>query len=155
MRMSKWLMAAAIVAATASCRSETQEKAVAKNQTKPVCVDCAQPSEPKTSLTEADFKKKLTADQYRVLRQGGTESPGSSPLNGEWREGVYSCAACGHELFNSKTKYESHCGWPSYWDQIPGHVKFNEETLEATCASCDSHLGHVFADGPKPTGKRY
>ncbi len=147
---------AAIVAATTSCRTENQENAVAKNPMKaPVCEDCAKPSEPKTSLTEADFKKKLTAEQYRVLRQGGTESPGSSPLNGEWREGVYSCAACGHELFSSKTKYDSHCGWPSYWDQVAGHVKFNESTLEATCASCDSHLGHVFADGPKPTGKRY
>ena len=153
--MKKLMILAAIAAATASCGAETKEGTVAKSNKPPICIDCAQPSEPKTSLTEADFKKKLTPEQYRVLRQGGTESPGTSPLNNEWREGVYSCAACGHELFTSKTKYESHCGWPSYWDQIPGHVNFNESSLEATCASCDSHLGHVFADGPKPTGKRY
>ena len=121
----------------------------------PSCLDCEKESPRLPRLTDADFRKKLSPEAYRILRQGGTEAPGSSPLNQEWREGVYACAACGHELFSSKTKYDSHCGWPSYWDQVAGHVKFNSETLEATCASCDSHLGHVFDDGPKPTGKRY
>ncbi len=111
------------------------------------------PMKTKTKLTDAEYK--LTPEQYAVCREKGTERAGSGEYDKHFKDGVYKCVCCDTELFSSKTKYESHCGWPSFWDAIPGAVHFDPSSLEATCATCDSHLGHVFDDGPPPTGKRY
>ncbi|MFS3136497.1 peptide-methionine (R)-S-oxide reductase MsrB [Gluconacetobacter sacchari] len=103
----------------------------------------------------------LTPEQIRVMRDHGTERPGSSPLNHEKRAGLYRCAACGTPLFRSETKYDSGSGWPSYYDVLPGAVESHTDAshgmvrTEVHCASCKGHLGHVFPDGPRPTGLRY
>ncbi len=109
----------------------------------------------------AEWRKILTPEQFRVLRQHGTERPGSSPLNKEHGRGTYACAACDLPLFSSDTKYESGTGWPSFWAPIEGAVRKSKDwTLfvardEVHCRRCGGHLGHVFTDGPKPTGLRY
>jgi peptide-methionine (R)-S-oxide reductase len=96
-----------------------------------------------------------------VLREEGTERPGTSPLNGEKRKGTFACAGCDLPLFKSETKYESGTGWPSFYDFIPGSLgtksdtKFFMQRIEYHCIRCGGHQGHVFDDGPKPTGKRY
>jgi len=111
--------------------------------------------------TDSDWKKTLSPEQFRVLRQHGTERPGSSPLNYEKREGQFSCAACGQPLFTADTKYESGSGWPSFWAPIEGAVETTRDMsmgmarTEVHCSRCKSHMGHVFEDGPKPTGERY
>ena len=117
---------------------------------------------PKVQKSDAEWQKELTPEQYYVTRQHGTERPFTSPLNVEKRDGVYACVACGNPLFKSDTKYESGSGWPSFWQPIsPGAVNEHEDRslgmsrIEITCANCDAHLGHVFRDGPKPTGLRY
>ncbi len=109
-----------------------------------------------SGMTPDDWKKTLTPDQYRVLRGGGTESPGTGNLLNEARKGTYVCGACGAALFASETKYEA-CDWPSFWDAIPGAVALRNDggAQEAVCSKCESHLGHLFDDGPPPTGKRY
>jgi len=110
---------------------------------------------------EKDWKDALTPEQYRVLRQHGTERAGSSPLNYEKRDGRYFCAGCGTELFESRTKYESGSGWPSFYAPKDGAVATTVDTSlgmrrdEVHCAKCGGHLGHVFPDGPRPTGLRY
>jgi peptide-methionine (R)-S-oxide reductase len=116
----------------------------------------------KVTKTDAEWKKELTPEQYRVTRQHGTESAFSSPLNGEKRAGVFNCACCGAALFPSGTKFDSGTGWPSFWAPVEkGAVGEHDDRswfmrrTEVRCASCDAHLGHVFADGPKPTGARY
>ena len=112
-------------------------------------------------LTDAEWKKKLNAEQYAVLRQEGTERPGSSALNHEKRKGVFQCAGCALPLFTSETKFESGTGWPSFYAAIPGAVgtktdlKLILPRTEYHCVRCDGHQGHVFDDGPAPTGKRY
>lgn len=109
-------------------------------------------------MTEEDWKKKLTPEQYYVCRQKGTERAGSGKYNDFWEEGVYRCVCCGQELFSSKHKYESGCGWPAFWEAISkDSVKLvpDRGALEAVCSKCDAHLGHLFDDGPPPTGKRY
>ncbi len=111
--------------------------------------------------TSAEWQKTLTAEQFNVLRQAGTERPGSSPLNKEKRAGVFTCAGCALPLFSSKTKYESGTGWPSFWQPIDNAVVEETDTTlfmkrtEVLCRQCGGHLGHVFSDGPKPTGLRY
>ncbi|MGH6876397.1 MAG: peptide-methionine (R)-S-oxide reductase MsrB [Rhizomicrobium sp.] len=111
--------------------------------------------------TDAEWRAKLGADQYRVLREHGTEPPGSSPLNAEKRAGVFRCAGCGRELFDSAAKYESGSGWPSFTAPRPGAVGSSRDTThlmertEVHCAECGGHLGHVFEDGPRPAGQRY
>jgi len=111
--------------------------------------------------TDAQWKKQLTADQYYVLRQEGTERPFTSPLNKEKRAGTFICAGCQLPLFSSKTKYESGTGWPSFYAPLPRAVGTSTDTLlgyprtEVHCRRCGGHLGHVFEDGPKPTGLRY
>lgn len=111
--------------------------------------------------TGNDWKETLSKEQYRVLRDHGTERPGSSPLNFEKRTGLFLCAACGQPLYSSNTKYESGSGWPSFWEPLPGAVatstdyKIGYPRTEVHCARCGGHLGHVFDDGPQPTGKRY
>ena len=108
-----------------------------------------------------EWKPLLTDMQYAVLFEEHTERPGSSPLNGEKREGTFVCAACHLPLFASETKYESGTGWPSFWAPIAGHVGTKRDfrlilpRTEYHCARCGGHQGHVFSDGPKPTGKRY
>jgi peptide-methionine (R)-S-oxide reductase len=109
-----------------------------------------------------DWRDKLTAEQYYVLRKHGTEPPGSSPLNNEKRGGTFACAACGQPLFASGTKFESGTGWPSFWKPIDDQAvaTTTDRSLlmtrtEVHCAKCEGHLGHVFPDGPQPTGLRY
>jgi peptide-methionine (R)-S-oxide reductase len=114
-----------------------------------------------TDKTDQDWKRELTPEQYQVLRQHGTERPGTSPLNHEKREGMFACAGCGEPLFDSGTKYESGSGWPSFYAAKDGSVATQADTSmgmrrdEALCAKCGGHLGHVFPDGPQPTGLRY
>lgn len=115
----------------------------------------------KITRSNAEWKKRLTPEQYYVLREEGTERPFSSPLDHEWRDGIYVCAACDLELFPSKFKFDSGTGWPSFYDVIPGHVETKKDfalivpRTEYHCARCGGHQGHVFHDGPKPTGLRY
>ena len=111
--------------------------------------------------TDAEWRKALSPAQYRVLRKEGTERPYSSPLNTEHRAGTFVCAACANRLYSSKTKFESGTGWPSFYAPLPGGVGTRTDRslgfarTEVHCARCGGHLGHVFDDGPKPTGKRY
>jgi peptide-methionine (R)-S-oxide reductase len=111
--------------------------------------------------SDAEWRRRLTADQYAVLRKGGTERPGSSPLNREKRRGTYHCAGCAQPLFGSQTKFESGTGWPSFYAPIAGAVGTRPDRSEAEartevhCGRCGGHLGHVFSDGPRPTGLRY
>ncbi|WP_324828754.1 peptide-methionine (R)-S-oxide reductase MsrB [Qipengyuania zhejiangensis] len=113
------------------------------------------------SLTEAQWRKKLTKAEYYVLRDAGTERPYSSPLDKEKRAGTFTCAGCDNELYSSKAKYDSGTGWPSFWKALPGAVgtdtdfKLGYPRTEVHCADCGGHLGHIFNDGPRPTGKRH
>ena len=111
--------------------------------------------------TDAEWKQTLSPEQFRVLRQHGTERAGTHPFNYEKGTGVFACAGCGQPLFTSDTKYESGSGWPSFFQPIEGAVETQtDRTLgmartEAHCSRCGGHLGHVFPDGPRPTGERY
>ncbi len=111
--------------------------------------------------TEADWQQRLTPEQFRVLRKHGTERAGTSPLNAEKRPGTFVCAGCGQKLFSHDTKYESGTGWPSFWAPLEGAVETSTDKswfttrTEVHCKNCQGHLGHVFDDGPKPTGLRY
>ena len=111
--------------------------------------------------TEAEWKKLLTPDQFYVLRKAGTERPFTSPLDKEKRAGTFSCAGCALPLFSSKTKFNSGTGWPSFWQPLEKAVDEDVDTtfgmrrVEVLCHRCGGHLGHVFDDGPKPTGLRY
>jgi peptide-methionine (R)-S-oxide reductase len=111
--------------------------------------------------TEDQWRSELSAEQFRVLRGHGTERPGASPLNEEHRPGLFHCAACGQALFSAETKYDSCSGWPSFFQPLDGAVGTREDRshfmhrTEVHCARCGGHLGHVFPDGPKPTGLRF
>ncbi|WP_343074295.1 peptide-methionine (R)-S-oxide reductase MsrB [Parvularcula dongshanensis] len=113
------------------------------------------------SLSDAEWKKRLTEEEYRVLRKEGTERSGTSPLNQEKRQGQFVCAGCALPLFASDTKFESGTGWPSFFDHLPGAVETKTDfkliypRKEYHCARCGGHQGHVFNDGPEPTGLRY
>ena len=113
------------------------------------------------TYTDSDWKTRLSPEQYRVLRQHGTERAGSSPLDNEKRKGTFVCAGCQQPLFESETKFNSGTGWPSFYQPIEGAVgTTSDNTLfmtrtEVHCSRCGGHLGHVFEDGPKPTGLRY
>ena len=139
-----WLGAGAAVPVLAACGSEPAQ---AKSWPK--------------GLTDAQWKKKLTKNQYYILREAGTERPFSHPLDKEKRKGIFLCAGCSNELYSSATKYDSRTGWPSFWKPLPGSIatdtdyKIGYPRTEVLCADCGGHLGHVFDDGPKPTGKRY
>ncbi len=121
----------------------------------------ARPNNVAMRLSEEEWKKRLTPQQYAVLRQDSTERAGSSPLNKEKRKGTFACAGCGLPLFSSATKYESGTGWPSFWKPLPNAVGTKEDNTlfmkrtEVHCRRCGGHLGHVFDDGPRPTGLRY
>ena len=112
-------------------------------------------------LTDAEWRQKLTPEQYQVMRQHGTERPGSCALLNEKRAGTFSCVGCGQDLFVATRKFESGTGWPSFWTVLPHAVVTRPdrsllmERTEVLCARCGGHLGHVFDDGPKPTGLRY
>jgi len=111
--------------------------------------------------SDDEWRKSLDPQQYQVLRKHGTERAGTSPLNNEKRKGAFRCAGCGEPLFDSGTKFESGTGWPSFWEPLPGAVgtsadrSFFMTRTEVHCAKCGGHLGHVFPDGPQPTGQRY
>jgi peptide-methionine (R)-S-oxide reductase len=111
--------------------------------------------------TEQEWRKILTPAQFEVLRQHGTERAGTSPLDQEHRQGIFACAGCDLPLFASNTKYNSGTGWPSFYDPIKGAIgttidrAFGMTRTEVHCRRCGGHLGHVFEDGPKPTGQRY
>jgi peptide-methionine (R)-S-oxide reductase len=112
--------------------------------------------------TEAEWREKLSPEQYQVLRQGGTERAFTGEYWDTKAEGVYRCAGCGEKLFSSDTKYESHSGWPSFFQPLgEGIIEEDEDSsygmvrTEIKCANCGGHLGHVFEDGPQPTGLRY
>ncbi len=111
--------------------------------------------------TDAEWRKLLTPAQYQVLRHAGTEAPESSPLDRQFAKGTYACAGCGQPNYLSSTKFESGTGWPSFWKPIDGAVSTaNDNSLmmdrtEVHCSRCGGHLGHVFDDGPRPTGLRY
>jgi peptide-methionine (R)-S-oxide reductase len=111
--------------------------------------------------SEADWRKRLTAEQYAILRGHGTERPYSSALNHETHAGTFGCAGCDLPLFSSATKFDSHTGWPSFWQPLDDAVRTSRDTsflmvrTEVHCRRCGGHLGHVFEDGPKPTGLRY
>jgi len=115
----------------------------------------------KTEKTDAEWQAELTPAQYQVLREHGTEPRGSSPLNKEKRPGTFRCAACGEPLFSSDTKYDSGTGWPSFFAPVEESVEtttdqsYGMTRTEVRCANCGGHLGHVFPDGPQPTGLRY
>jgi peptide-methionine (R)-S-oxide reductase len=112
-------------------------------------------------LSDADWKKRLTPEQYNILRKQGTERAGTSPLNHEKRKGTFACAGCDLPLFSSDTKFESGTGWPSFFQPLDNAVSektdrsFFMARTEVNCARCEGHLGHVFNDGPRPTGLRY
>lgn len=116
----------------------------------------------KVNKTEDEWKKELTPEQYYVLRQKGTERPYTGEYDQHFEKGIYSCAACGQELFSSETKFDAGCGWPSYYKPTAeDHVILKTDNshgmvrTEVLCSNCGSHLGHVFDDGPQPTGDRY
>lgn len=111
--------------------------------------------------SEAEWREKLSEEQYRVLRQKGTEAPHSGKYNLHFQDGEYHCAACGAKLFESDQKFESNCGWPSFDDAIEGSIEYVQDRshgmvrTEILCSNCGSHLGHVFDDGPTQTGQRF
>ena len=111
--------------------------------------------------TEAEWRALLSKEQYAVLREEGTEYPGTSPLLHEKRKGTFNCAGCDLPAYASETKYESGTGWPSFWDAMPDAIGIEEDTsllmvrTECHCRRCGGHFGHIFDDGPQPTGKRH
>ena len=115
----------------------------------------------KVQETDEQWQKMLTREQFYVLREHGTEPPGASTLNHEKREGTFRCAGCGQALFSTDTKFESGTGWPSFWAPLEDAVgsstdrSFLATRVEVHCARCGGHLGHIFPDGPPPTGQRY
>ena len=112
-------------------------------------------------LSDAEWRKRLSPQAYAVLRKAATEYPNTSPLLKEHRKGTFLCAGCDQKLFDSKTKYDSHTGWPSFWRPLPGAIATSTDRdlgyarTEVHCARCGGHLGHVLNDGPMPTGLRY
>jgi len=121
----------------------------------------AAPEHFEVTLSDAEWRKKLSPAAYQVLRHENTETPFTSPLNNEHRKGVFSCAGCALPLFSSTTKFDSGTGWPSFWAAMAQAVRTRNDgslgmdRIEVHCRRCGGHLGHVFDDGPKPTGKRY
>ncbi len=115
----------------------------------------------KVNKTEAEWKAQLSEEEFRVLREKGTERPHTGKYNLHFEDGSYHCNACNQKLFESASKFDAHCGWPSFDESIPGAVnRILDKSLgmirtEIVCSRCDSHLGHVFNDGPTHTGERY
>lgn len=113
------------------------------------------------TFTDAEWKARLTPLQYKVMRREGTEPSGSSPLDKNYADGTYLCRGCDLPVYPSKTKFDSGTGWPSFWKSLPNAVKTKDDRFllrvrtEVHCRRCGSHFGHIFDDGPKPTGKRH
>lgn len=155
-KLTRRAAAIALIGAGAAC-SVREEKAMAKDGPDPSTI----PEYDKWQLPEKEWKERLSPEAYAVLRKEATERPGSSELNNEKRAGVYACAGCGYDLFSSETKFESGTGWPSFFDYIPNALgtktdfKLLIPRTEYHCARCGGHQGHVFKDGPEPTGLRY
>ncbi len=139
----------AVAYKSATATSETPMKSMASDSVE------------KLELTDSEWKSRLSAQQYNVLRDEGTERSGTSALNAEKRAGIFACAGCDLPLFSSEAKYESGTGWPSFFDAIPHHVETKTDfkmiypRKEYHCARCGGHQGHIFKDGPAPTGLRY
>lgn len=136
------------------------DTATAKDNTKSSASPAA--ATPKVQLSEAEWRRRLTPEQFHVLREKGTERAFTGALVNNHADGLYRCAACSAPLFKSNTKFDSGSGWPSFFEPLsPEAVELHEDTshgmrrIEVTCATCGSHLGHVFPDGPNPTGERY
>jgi peptide-methionine (R)-S-oxide reductase len=136
------------------------DAAVAKDNTKAAA--SATPVTQKVQLSDTEWRKRLTPEQFHVLREKGTERAFTGALVNNHSDGMYHCAACSAPLFKSDTKFDSGSGWPSFFEPLsPNAVELHEDTshgmrrIEVTCATCGSHLGHVFPDGPNPTGERY
>ncbi len=116
---------------------------------------------PNETINDAEWRQRLTPEQYNVLRKHATERPGASPLNDEKRPGTFVCAGCGQPVYDAATKYESGSGWPSFYAPVPGGVETQTDRslfmtrTEVHCKNCGGHLGHVFPDGPRPTGQRH
>ena len=159
-RLTRRHLTLGLLGAAAGCGVQTQNKAQGQ--------DMADNPDPNTipdydkwQLSNEEWKQRLSPEAYAVLRKEATERAGTSPLNAEKRDGVYACAGCGLDLFSSATKFESGTGWPSFWDFIPGALgtktdfKLIVPRTEYHCARCGGHQGHVFKDGPAPTGLRY
>ncbi|KAB8152941.1 peptide-methionine (R)-S-oxide reductase MsrB [Kordia sp. TARA_039_SRF] len=147
----KKILVFALIGMLFSCNSTAQKQAEKSTQKETF----------KVSKTEAEWRKILTEKEFYVLRQAGTERAFTSPLNKNYEDGTYHCAACNTPLFKSETKFDSGTGWPSFYKEIEGNVAFSTDykigyaRTEEHCATCGGHLGHVFDDGPKPTGKRH
>lgn len=137
------------------------KQANAAEEAKPAAAPAASGGIKPLRLSIAEWQKRLSPQAFNVLREEGTERPGTSPLNNEKRKGTYYCAGCDLPLFTSNLKYDSGTGWPSFFDTIPGAVQTRTDyklifpRTEYHCARCEGHQGHVFNDGPAPTGKRY
>lgn len=149
----------ALVGLFFSCNSAAQKQQKEATQNKET--KTTQKQDFKVTKTEAEWKKQLTDKEFYVLREAGTEYAFSSPLNKNYEKGTYHCAGCNTPVFESETKFDSGTGWPSFYKEIEGNVAFSTDynigyaRTEEHCATCGGHLGHVFNDGPKPTGKRH
>ncbi len=149
-KLIAYLFAAALAVTTAASAQEVAPQTASK------------PMNDKIEKTDAEWKQQLTPEQYRVLREKGTERPFASPLNKVHEHGIFKCAACDKELYSSDAKFESGTGWPSFYQPISKDAietkvdkSFFSTRTEVVCERCGGHLGHVFDDGPKPTGLRY
>ena len=146
-----------------SCTSKTNSQAASQTEPqKKIVVELPEGDIVKVEKSEEEWKKELTAVEYNILREKGTERPGTGDLLKNKKEGTYVCAACQLPLFSSDTKFESGTGWPSFYDKVDPRtvaedvdITYGMKRVEVLCARCDGHLGHVFEDGPKPTGLRY
>lgn len=150
----------ASVSAVAALGSSSMLSALGQHELKGAATDVA-PIE-RITKSDSEWKRLLSAEQYSVTRQAGTEAPYSSPLLDVHDAGTFACVCCDLPLFSSKTKFDSHTGWPSFWAPIAKRNvqekidnRLGETRTEVLCARCDAHLGHVFDDGPRPTGLRY
>lgn len=153
-----FLSAAAFAGLAGAGAFAASSKGLAKMAKKDVS---AIPDYDKWQLTDKEWKARLSPEAYAVLRREATERPWSSPLNEEKRDGIFACAGCGYDLFSSETKFDSGTGWPSFFDHLPGALETKRDfklvlpRTEYHCARCGGHQGHLFNDGPSPTGLRY